>query len=58
MDIARLSGNLSAEHLSLAILEVLVHAPEPAQRSVPRVRFKIRLDRAFVERVSEETDTP
>lgn len=43
-----------AEHLSLAILEVLVHAPEPTQRSVPRVRFKIRLDRALVERVSEK----
>ena len=43
-----------AEHLSLAILEVLVHAPEPGQRSVPRLRFRIRLDRALVERVPEK----
>ena len=43
-----------AEHLSLAILEVLVHAPEPSQRSVPRVCFRIRLDRALVERLPEK----
>lgn len=42
-----------AEHLSLAILEVLVHAPGPGQRSVARVRFRIRLDRALVERVAD-----
>jgi RES domain-containing protein len=40
-----------AEHLSLAILEVVVHAPDPSQRSAARVRFRIRLDRALVERV-------
>lgn len=43
-----------AEHLSLAILEVLVHAPGLNQRSVPRLRFRIRLDRALVERVPEK----
>jgi RES domain-containing protein len=42
-----------AEHLSLAILEVLVHAPDPSQRSVARVRFRIRLNRALVERVRD-----
>jgi RES domain-containing protein len=42
-----------AEHLSLAILEVLVHAPDPSQRSAPRVRFRIRLDRTLVERVAD-----
>ena len=41
-----------AEHLSLAILEVLVHAPDPSQRSVRRVRFRIRLDRRLIERVT------
>jgi RES domain-containing protein len=38
-----------AEHLSLAILEILVHAPHPAQRTAERVRFRIRLDRGLVE---------
>ena len=44
-----------AEHLSLAILEVLVHAPDPSQRSVARVRFRIRFDRALVERLTDKS---
>jgi RES domain-containing protein len=40
-----------AEHLSLAILEVLVHASDPSQRSAARLRFRIQVDRALVERV-------
>jgi RES domain-containing protein len=47
-----------AEHLSLAILEVLVHAPLPSQRSTTRVRFRIRLDRALVERVADAQIPP
>ena len=43
-----------AEHLSLAIVEVLVHAPGPRERDVSRVRFRIRLDRALAERVPEK----
>jgi RES domain-containing protein len=43
-----------AEHLSLAILEVIVHSPEPNQRSVPRLRFRIQLDRALVDHVLEK----
>ena len=42
-----------AAHLSLAILEVVVHAPAARQRSVPRVRFRIRLGRALVEDVAD-----
>jgi RES domain-containing protein len=42
-----------AEHLSLAILEVLVHAPDPRARTVARVRFRIRLDRALIKRVAD-----
>ena len=41
-----------AEHLSLAILEILVHAPHPDQRTAERVRFRIRLDPALVAEVS------
>jgi RES domain-containing protein len=41
-----------AEHLSLAILEVLVHAPQPTQRTVARVRIRIRFDHSLVERVN------
>lgn len=40
------------EHLSLAILEVLMHAPDPTERLVGRVRFRIRLDRRLVEQVA------
>jgi RES domain-containing protein len=47
-----------AEHLSLAILEVLVHAPDPNQREVPRIRFRIRLDRALIEGVPEKQIPP
>ena len=42
-----------AQHLSLAILEVLVHAPDPSQRLVARVRFRIRLHSGFVEYVRD-----
>jgi RES domain-containing protein len=42
-----------AEHLSLAILEVLVHAPDPSQRLVARVRFRLRVAAALVERVPD-----
>lgn len=40
-----------AEHLSLAILEVIVHAPHPDARAVARVRFRIRIDPDSVEHV-------
>jgi RES domain-containing protein len=40
-----------AEHLSLAILEVVVHAPHPSTRTVARVRFRIHLERAAVEHI-------
>jgi RES domain-containing protein len=43
-----------AEHLSLGILEVLVHAPDPTQRLVPRVRLRIHVAEALVERVADE----
>jgi RES domain-containing protein len=42
-----------AGHLSLAILEVIVHAPDPATRSAARVRFRIQFDRKLVERVPD-----
>lgn len=47
-----------AEHLSLAILEVLVHAPDPNQRSAPRVRFRIEIERALIERVPDRQILP
>lgn len=31
----------AAEHRSLAILEVLVHSPSPAERKIPRILFGI-----------------
>jgi RES domain-containing protein len=43
-----------AEHLSLAILEVLVHCPGASQRSVARVRFRLRLDRKLLEHVTSK----
>jgi len=46
-----------AEHLSLAILEVLVHAPDPTQRS-GRIRFHIRCDRRLVERLANSPLPP
>jgi len=42
-----------AEHLSLAILEILVHAPDAAQRSASRVRFRLRLDDGLVDRLAD-----
>lgn len=47
-----------AGHLSLAILEVLVHAPGPRQRLVPRVRIRIQVPRALVARVRPERLPP
>ncbi len=47
-----------AEHLSLAILEVLVHAPDPRQRLVARVRLRIRVDSALVEHVTDRRLPP
>src|SRR5436309_335037 len=46
-----------AEHLSLAILEVLVHAPDPTQRA-GRIRFHIRCDRRLVERLANSPLPP
>lgn len=43
-----------AAHLSLAILEVLVHAPHPSQRLVARVRMRIRVHRDLVDQVADE----
>jgi RES domain-containing protein len=42
----------AAEHLSLALLEILVHAPDPEQRKRPRVRFRLMIDPAAVEEIS------
>ena len=33
----------AAENLSLALLEILVHAPDPEQRKRPRVRFHLSI---------------
>jgi RES domain-containing protein len=43
-----------AQHLSLAVLEVLVHAPDPRQRLVPRVRVRVRIPVALVEEVAAD----
>jgi RES domain-containing protein len=43
-----------AQRLSLAILEVLVHAPNPCERRVPRVRFSVELANVLVDRVPLE----
>jgi RES domain-containing protein len=42
----------AAEHLSLALLEILVHAPDPEQRKRPRVRFRLTIAPETVEEVS------
>lgn len=39
----------ASEHLSLAILEILVHAPAPEQRIVPRSRTEIDIPDTLVE---------
>jgi RES domain-containing protein len=43
-----------AERLSLAILEVIVHAPNPSERRVPRVRFRVELADALVDQLPLE----
>lgn len=40
-----------SEHLSLAVLEVIVHAPDPDQRRAERVRFRISFDDSAVETI-------
>lgn len=42
----------AAEHLSLALLEILVHAPDPEQRKRPRVRFRLSIAPDAVEEVA------
>lgn len=39
----------TSEHLSLAILEVLVHAPSPSQRTVARVLTEITMPDSLVD---------
>ena len=41
----------ASEHLSLAVLEILVHAPEPSQRSVARARAGITVPDSLVETI-------
>lgn len=43
-----------AEHLSLAILEILVHAPDSSQRSGHMVRFQVRFDAKLVQRIDPQ----
>lgn len=40
-----------AENLSLALLEILVHAPDPEQRKRPRVRFHLTLAPDSIEEI-------
>jgi RES domain-containing protein len=42
----------ASEHLSLALLEILVHAPLPSQRAVARARAKIVIPDAGIEQVT------
>jgi RES domain-containing protein len=42
-----------AEHLSLALLEVLVHISDPDERSALRVRYRLQLDDSLVEPLPE-----
>ena len=42
----------SSEHLSLAVLEILVHAPLPSQRLVARARSRISIPDTLVEEVT------
>jgi RES domain-containing protein len=41
----------AAENLSLALLEILVHAPDPEQRKRPRVRFRLTLAPEAIEEI-------
>jgi len=41
----------ASEHLSLAILEILVHAPAPSSRLVARARAEIEIPDALIEEV-------
>ena len=38
----------TSQHVSLAMLEVLVHAPNPLQRKIPRVLFRLDVEEQFV----------
>jgi RES domain-containing protein len=42
----------AAENLSLALLEILVHAPDPDQRKRPRVRFHLTIAAGAVEEIT------
>ena len=42
----------AAENLSLALLEILVHAPDPEQRKRPRVRIRLTLAAEMIEEIS------
>lgn len=44
----------AAENLSLALLEILVHAPDPEQRKRSRVRFRLSLAPESIEEISPE----
>jgi len=42
----------TSQNISLAMLEVLVHAPTPPQRKAPRVLFRIDLDEKHLTEIS------
>ncbi|MEO7411947.1 MAG: RES family NAD+ phosphorylase [Opitutaceae bacterium] len=42
----------AAENLSLALLEILVHAPDPEQRKRPRVRFHLTIQADAIQEIS------
>jgi RES domain-containing protein len=42
----------TGEHLSLALLEILVHAPDPEQRKRPRVRIHLSIEPDAIEEIS------
>jgi len=44
----------AAEHLSLALLEILVHSPDPDQRKRPRIRFHLTIASDAIEEISPE----
>lgn len=42
----------AGENLSLALLEILVHAPDPEQRKRPRVRFRLTIAVDAIQEIS------
>ncbi len=45
----------ASEHLSLALLEILVHAPKPEQRLAPRAVVELTIPDALIEVVSDKS---